>query len=58
MKKNERCWCCGSKLIDVARLKNVKWATGKFVFNTTGKMICPYQCPSPEEAEQQKKESE
>ena len=53
---NQRCWCCGTKLIDVARLKNRKCGSYSFVFNPTDVMVCPYRCPSPEEAEQQKAE--
>ena len=51
------CWCCGSKLIDSSRLMNKRVGFTMITYRPTGKLVCPYECPSKEEAEEQKKEA-
>lgn len=52
-----RCWCCGTKLVDEARLRAVR--VGPIIRRPapTGVMVCPYRCPSREEAARQKAEA-
>ncbi len=58
MSKNQeyRCWCCGSRLIDSSRLMNRRVGSFAIMHNLTGQLVCPNQCPSKEQAEQDKKE--
>ena len=51
-----RCWRCGTKLVDEARLLNERRGVVAVVHQPTGKLVCPYRCPTPEEAEEQRKE--
>jgi len=52
-----RCWCCGSKLVDSSRLKNKRVGYSAIIYRPTGVMVCPNECPSKEEAEKQRQEA-
>jgi hypothetical protein len=48
---DNRCWCCGTRLVDKSRALNVR--LGPFAartFKPTGVTLCPHGCPPTREA--------
>jgi len=48
---DNRCWCCGTRLVDKSRALNVR--LGPFaakIFKPTGMTLCPHGCPPTREA--------
>lgn len=45
----DRCWLCGTKFVDSSRLKNKREGFTVTIYKPTGKMVCPYGCPTTKE---------